>query len=185
MACEHVYHQACLRQSLQAQVEGLRLPLVCPEEGCGRAVGEWQARAVLDRESFGRYLRLSLTHCVDRNLKEYSWCPTADCQYVFFHDGERDFHCPLCRHRFCLACRTDWHQNLTCEEYRATRDPVLGEQRFLEFVAGAKFKQCPNCRLWVEKDDGCNSLTCRCGIHFCYRCGGIQDGDHGKCACHY
>lgn len=47
------------------------------------------------------------------------------------------------------------------------------------FAKGAKFKQCPNCKFWVEKNQGCDHMTCRCKYQFCYVCG----GQYGKCQC--
>jgi hypothetical protein len=32
-------------------------------------------------------------------------------------------------------------------------------------------KKCPNCSIWVEKIAGCEYISCKCGIQFCYRCG--------------
>ncbi|TIA91449.1 hypothetical protein E3P99_01091 [Wallemia hederae] len=31
---------------------------------------------------------------------------------------------------------------------------------------------CPNCQVRTEKISGCNHMSCRCGFHFCYLCGG-------------
>ena len=50
---------------------------------------------------------------------------------------------------------------------------------FVNFVKGMKFKQCPKCRYWVEKNEGCNHMTCRCQKQFCYVCG----GDYPNCYC--
>jgi hypothetical protein len=47
------------------------------------------------------------------------------------------------------------------------------EVAFQEFVKGAKFKQCPFCKFWVEKTEGCDHMRCRCGKEFCYKCGGV------------
>jgi hypothetical protein len=38
--------------------------------------------------------------------------------------------------------------------------------------------KCPRCRMHVEKDEGCDHMTCPCGTQFCYRC-----GDYWKCLC--
>ena len=35
------------------------------------------------------------------------------------------------------------------------------------FEGGSKFKQYLYCKNWVEKTEGCNHITCRCGNHFC------------------
>jgi len=52
---------------------------------------------------------------------------------------------------------------------------------FKDFISGTKCKQCPGCKKWVEKNDGCDHITCLCGYEFCYRCG----GKYPKCHCYY
>ncbi len=36
-----------------------------------------------------------------------------------------------------------------------------------------RWKRCPSCRAMIERTWGCNHIRCRCGIHFCYDCGGV------------
>lgn len=43
-------------------------------------------------------------------------------------------------------------------------------------VHSRRFKQCPECRRWVEKEDGCNHMICVCSAKFCYRCGNSLKG---------
>jgi len=38
-----------------------------------------------------------------------------------------------------------------------------------------KVKSCPQCNNGVEKDEGCNHITCRCGSHWCWKCVTILD----------
>lgn len=33
-------------------------------------------------------------------------------------------------------------------------------------------QRCRKCKAYVEKNGGCNHMTCRCGHEFCWRCGG-------------
>jgi len=42
----------------------------------------------------------------------------------------------------------------------------------------ANTKPCPKCGKLVEKNGGCNLMTCRCGQHFCWLCGGATGFDH-------
>lgn len=51
------------------------------------------------------------------------------------------------------------------------------EKAYLESVeferaaADLKLKQCPFCKTYVERSEGCNKITCRCNGMFCYLCG--------------
>ena len=38
-------------------------------------------------------------------------------------------------------------------------------------------KQCPKCKFWVQKKDGCNHIICKCGNNFCYQCGKSIEGN--------
>ena len=42
------------------------------------------------------------------------------------------------------------------------------------------FKKCPWCCMFVERNRGCNFMTCHCTKDFCYNCGAIEIDDH-KC----
>ena len=42
-------------------------------------------------------------------------------------------------------------------------------------------KPCPNCGIYIEKSTGCNSMICRCGVEFCYKCGNRECECVEKC----
>jgi len=41
-----------------------------------------------------------------------------------------------------------------------------------------RYRQCKRCKFVVERSQGCNKITCRCGFHFCYVCGADWDNRH-------
>ena len=45
------------------------------------------------------------------------------------------------------------------------------DQAFFQWLNAAKAKQCRQCKFWVQKNEGCDHMTCRCGHEFCYICG--------------
>ena len=52
---------------------------------------------------------------------------------------------------------------MTCAEYRVNNRFDKNDEDFIKFVQGAKFKQCPKCKYWVERNDGCYTMSCKCG----------------------
>lgn len=100
---------------------------------------------------------------MESNAKDTSWCPTPGCQAVFCFDAALDnYRCPSCKHHYCLRCKCEMHAELTCAEYRKVAQLDEPDRKFIMLVRGAKYKQCPNCKFWVEKNEGCDHMTCRC-----------------------
>ena len=51
---------------------------------------------------------------------DVTWCPTADCQYMFvYEEGDPpQFNCPICFKVYCMKCKCEWHDGMSCAEYR-------------------------------------------------------------------
>eukprot|EP00931_Biecheleriopsis_adriatica_P005831 TRINITY_DN107316_c0_g1_i1.p1 TRINITY_DN107316_c0_g1~~TRINITY_DN107316_c0_g1_i1.p1 ORF type:complete len:969 (+),score=155.03 TRINITY_DN107316_c0_g1_i1:16-2922(+) len=62
-------------------------------------------------------------------------------------------------------------RNFRCEECRAAK---AGSS-----VTEVVTKDCPACKVAVEKLGGCNHITCHCGSHWCWHCGKDADETHG------
>ena len=97
--------------------------------------------------------------------------------------GKWEFHLKfhLCKKEYCLQCKTEWHTNLTCEEYQKQKKDDENEKQFELYLKGSRAKQCPNCKKWVEKISGCDHITCSCGSEFCYLCGELYINGHHYC----
>jgi len=77
--------------------------------------------------------------------------------------------CPACQYTYCFHCRREWHADMTCDEYAAMRDDQV-EQRYQQWVQ-EHAKPCPNCHANIEKNGGCNHMTCTaCRHQFCWLC---------------
>lgn len=40
---------------------------------------------------------------------------------------------------------------------------------------------CPNCKVLIYKEEGCNHMICPCGCEFCWVCGGGWKRRHHLC----
>jgi len=60
----------------------------------------------------------------------------------------------------------------------------LNDDRKNVDLIDSKYKSCPKCRIKIDKFEGCNKVTCRCGCVFCYVCGKAINGyDHFGLVC--
>ncbi|KAF7349213.1 RBR-type E3 ubiquitin transferase [Mycena sanguinolenta] len=116
-------------------------------------------------------------------------CSHKNCGKTFPPDegAKTLIQCPWCGGSLCKACKSIWHENMTCERYQAL--PI--EQRapedavFLNLAKQEKWRRCPNtqCSAMVELKHGCNHITCVCGHHFCYICGAPFAHENGTYRC--
>ena len=93
------------------------------------------------------------------------------------------FKCPSCERDICLKCNCQEHDGYTCAQYAAWKaENEAGEEKFGGLLAGGVVKLCPNCASPIEKNDGCNFITCqhcKCKEGFCWETGKPRFGPNG------
>jgi len=67
-------------------------------------------------------------------------------------------------------CGKEAHEGITCTERELLDDPAEQERLNEQWALTAGVKRCPSCRVFVQKTEGCNHMTCHCGVHFCWIC---------------
>ncbi|KAJ7755328.1 hypothetical protein DFH07DRAFT_743267 [Mycena maculata] len=112
------------------------------------------------------------------NSIPHMYCPNPKCSAIVqTPEGTQDPQalCSSCQLLLCVPCRVAWHHDISCEQYQALPpDERSPEDRLLLELAKAKdWRRCPNCSSLVELISGCNHMTCRCGTHFCFKCGSL------------
>lgn len=106
------------------------------------------------------------------------FCPEPDCQsFIEMKEGEDKYvQCEL-GHKYCYVCLKPWHGDKSCDE-KLDKD-------FQIWKKGKVIKQCPRCKFYTEKNEGCNHMTCaECKYMWCWLCLGEYTEDHyskGKC----
>uniref|UniRef100_A0A803KQW1 RBR-type E3 ubiquitin transferase n=1 Tax=Chenopodium quinoa TaxID=63459 RepID=A0A803KQW1_CHEQI len=75
----------------------------------------------------------------------------------------RESECPSCRRLFCARCQVPWHDGVSCEEFlELGKDEREKEDIMVMKLAKDKsWRRCPNCKIFVEKTEGCLHMTCR------------------------
>tara|TARA_R110002003_G_scaffold104_35_gene8508 strand:- start:10325 stop:11641 length:1317 start_codon:yes stop_codon:yes gene_type:complete len=203
MKCGHRFCIDCYRQYLATKItdEGEAARIRCPGEGCTRIVDsksldllvtpDLQSRCVppsvvISRETdvCCRYQTLlTRTYVDDReNLK---WCPAPDCKYaVECPVKSKDLskivptvHCD-CGHDFCFGCALNNHQPAPCSLVKRWLKKCEDDSETANWIS-ANTKECPKCNSTIEKNGGCNHMTCRkCRHEFCWMCMGVWS-EHG------
>lgn len=161
----------CLKTYVRLRVDERRVnELCCPrrgDDGCQAKVTERELQAWMSPELCEKFERF-VSMDADPKLRACPQCsrlcsPGAaeDCSVVAEMRCE---HCPV---DFCY-----YHSNAhppgkeACAEYERT---VVKQMACDGAMKGTK--QCPKCGFQTEKASGCNHMTCKCKVDWCWTCG--------------
>lgn len=68
-------------------------------------------------------------------------------------------------------CKVEWHADCTCAEYQQWRTENEQADDLFEAWRERNTKNCPKCAAPIQKNGGCNHMTCsRCRHQFCWLC---------------
>ena len=152
--CGHVFHVSCLKPYATQKIESRNLPIKCPEFGCKGEVMLPDLEEFLESQYLEKYREFALKNYLDKLSDEVSWCPTADCPFVFINDDKvNEFTCPVCKKFYCFTCRVPFHVGQTWKEYQISKNFDKNDKNFMNLVKLKKFKQCPQCKFWIEKNE--------------------------------
>jgi len=174
----HKYCFGCLKGYIQSKIEmcdetgGESLSIRCPE--CPWT-DEWRisdevVAGLLD----GDILELWSLKKLRYSLKLFT-CPNTSCEALIEEPNAplpkslTEFSCPMmCGTHICTNCRLRRHPGRGCLEDESV---ALANAALYSIAQLNGWRRCPRCRILVERTFGCSHILCRCGCHFCYRCG--------------
>ncbi|EKM49685.1 uncharacterized protein PHACADRAFT_154191 [Phanerochaete carnosa HHB-10118-sp] len=154
LGCGHVYCTECLTHFVRSALESNAFPLRCSGD-------EGQCGAPL-------LLEAAFHAHIEQNPNILRPCKTPGCAQLYSRstreDGSATVKCPACFSSACAACGNNAHGGRTCAA--AARDP--SEDYINSHTSG--IRRCPRCQTPIFKDGGCQHISCRCGVHICWRC---------------
>jgi hypothetical protein len=201
-ACRHYFCNDCWKTNLtDVQIkEGHTLDITCMHMNCKSLVPADVVQKLVDAPVFQKYASFLSKSFVDSN-SELRWCTEPGCDKAVFNPVSEG--CCLigkcsCGNRFCWACMQEAHPTITCDTMKNWITLVAQNATMLKAGGGNQTadaktlnwilmntKDCPNCGVSVQKNQGCFAMTCsNCSSQWCWLC--LQDwsthSNHFKCA---
>mmetsp|Transcript_26289 Transcript_26289/g.46378 ORF Transcript_26289/g.46378 Transcript_26289/m.46378 type:complete len:501 (+) Transcript_26289:292-1794(+) len=155
----------------------------CPQAGCEEVLTEVEVKAAAP-DYLQKFQNFQLRNFVESNTLT-RWCPGKGCERVAcapnasaMEKEDNIAHCDGCDTSFCLICGEEPHAPCGCKELQKWNEKCRNESETANWIL-ANTKSCPKCVSRIEKNQGCNHMTCqRCKHEFCWICMGDWH-DHG------
>lgn len=192
--CRHFFCRDCVTDYCNVNIQdGTVLQIKCLRTDCDQMINPWIVRAAVGEAEFQRYDSLALQRSLD-TMHDVEWCPR--CNQPVISDENKSLNlamCPQCKYAFCTECYESWHQGEACSSLlsanlsslekeasskeRRKKLQKLAEAQASNCLMRKTTKPCPSCKAPIEKNMGCNKVTCTvCFTKMCYCCGKAIEG---------
>jgi hypothetical protein len=166
LPCGHCWCRACLKNYLTSSIDNKYFPLTClaNEAKCTERIPLNLAREILTVSEFEAVVNAAFSAYIQSKTNEFHYCPSPDCPQIY-RTAARDtvLQCPSCLIRLCPNCHVEAHDGFAC--------PESGDNLFQEWMKNHDVKNCPGCKIPIERAEGCNHMTCtQCQTHICWVC---------------
>ena len=175
--CRHKFCDECIKTYLTKKIiDGEVLKITCLMGGCKNVYTQEQIQANVAPNIFNKYIKF---YNIQKKLQNpnhtYINCAQVDCEELVdcTNINEGNVTCSL-GHVFCRKC-------FKIGGHLPNEPPCNIDDLNVEFFnelnkensynVRVKYKQCPKCKVLIEKIDGCNQMKCiNCGFNFCWLC---------------
>lgn len=183
-SCSHKYCTSCLADWITSKVtEGEVNTIVCPDTHCHIEISYSEIHQIVnDKGILDKYEKFTLQKALER-IPDMRWCPRPGCGNAMKGGADTllmrcsNLNCKFC---FCFNCKEQWHADATCAQYQAwKRDAGADGEKNVQAWMRQHTKQCPACKAHIEKNGGCNHMTCaKCKHEFCWICSAQYTSNH-------
>ncbi|CEP22373.1 unnamed protein product [Cyberlindnera jadinii] len=187
LKCGHEFCLDCYRTYLNEKVKQANV-IKCPS--CDVALTPGDIDTISGTNGSSVLLENSIKEYVERH-KTYKWCPSPDCNAIVEVLNSSDIahlvdtnQIPIviCSngHRFCFNCGFESHVPAPCNVTKQWINKCKDDSETVKWIT-THTKTCPKCDTSIEKNGGCNHMTCRkCAYEFCWICLGTWDNHNNQ-----
>ncbi|KAH8916591.1 RING finger domain-containing protein [Atractiella rhizophila] len=186
LSCNHRYCKDCYSHYLEQKIaeEGESRRIQCMGSECSLIVDEKTIALLVSPPVLNKYRHLLNRTYVDDD-PTLRWCPAPGCDHAIrctiplrsLTSIVPTVQCK-CGKTFCFGCGRDDHQPCICAIVNLWLKKCEDDSETANWIS-ANTKECTKCHSTIEKNGGCNHMTCKkCKWEFCWVCMGPWS-EHG------
>lgn len=166
LKCNHLFCSECFFNFFKDKILENKIgKITCMQNGCQTVFSESFIISHLQEDSrlIKKYQKFKTKNDL-YNAPDIKFCPVKDCESFARKIGDNKYVTCENGHKFCFNCSKPWHGKKKCSEEI--------DKDFKKWKKNKLVKRCPKCRMWTEKNHGCNHIYCaECHYQWCWICG--------------
>lgn len=170
LQCGHGFCDSCWRNMIAEEVQSGNSLLKCMQTDCNACLLQRDIHNHADPEVAKTYDKCLASVFVSTN-PDLRNCPNEKCNKIMTISAIRQglvAEC-TCGARICWLCKEAAHDPCSCENKAKWEEADIN--KVSDGVVNVVAKHCPKCNTIIQKDKGCNHITCgRCRHQFCWMC---------------
>ena len=179
LPCGHICCTQCWYSYLKSLISEAKVEKIkCVEYKCQEEIPEDFILKHINNDSklLEKYNKFKFRASIfkDPNKKQ---CPEPGCESYLEKDINQKYVKCKEGHEYCFNCLGKPHGITSCDEFM--------EKEFMDWKKYKRVKRCPRCKIYTEKNEGCNHMTCSsCKYQWCWLCEQQYTYSHyenGKC----
>ena len=180
LKCNHYICKECYVEYINNKLLSEPINIVntpCPLNGCNLYLTRTMFKKCITEKKMQRIFAKSVVRNFTVTNKEIKSCPNPRCNIsIRVQDSiAKEIKCK-CGTIFCFSCLEESHIPCDCEMAKQWREFTKDKGSGEDFIwIKDNTKKCPKCSTPIEKNQGCNHMTCSkrvggCGFEFCWIC---------------
>jgi len=174
LSCNHIFCNDCWVSYLTTKVSEGEPQIHCPHLKCNIHVDDVFIKKLVPSVVYEKFLQFVTKNFVQDNDK-VRWCPTPGCNNAISLDQTSStsdssiVEC-ACGFKFCFKCHREAHAPASCDQMKQWEQKCQDDSETFNWKT-VNCRECPKCTVAVEKNGGCNHMTCRqCKYEWCWVC---------------
>ncbi|KAL0489694.1 E3 ubiquitin-protein ligase [Acrasis kona] len=167
----------CTYAYISHKIQDGQYNIGCPKPNCNHDLDQETVRSILSKYRDVEFYDEILTLRLVESIPEFIWCLSCENGFINEDEDSETVKCPTCKEESCVEhkCLMNGH---CCKRYNELIMKDCDPESAL--IITNTTRECPSCTWRIEKDGGCNHMTCsRCACEFCYECGQVYDEEYG------